>query len=417
VSRAPAALEPASGALEPASGVLEPACGVLTGPGAPFDPAAFSLPAQLEASAPPEARGVRRDGVRLLVARGGSDGLPGLEHRQFTDLPDLLRAGDVLVINTSATLPASVPARTAGGLPATLHFSGLLPGGLWMVELRHRPASKSTPSAAFEGTARPGRPAPTPAAAGGAAGPTLPWLDATPGTVVELPGGGRAELRLPASASLVPGGKVRLWVAALQLPVPLLAYLARYGQPIRYPYVPEAWPISTYQTVFAEVPGSAEMPSAARPFSAELVTRLVSRGVSVAPFVLHCGVSSPEQHEPPAAEWYRVPPTSAARINTARQGGHRVVAVGTTAVRALETVTDPGGVVHPGEGWTELVVTPDRVVRSVEGLLTGWHEPGASHLGMLEAIAGPDLVAASYTAALADGYLWHEFGDSHLVLL
>ena len=125
--------------------------------------------------------------------------------------------------------------------------------------------------------------------------------------------------------------------------MPSLAYLARYGPPIRYPYVPEAWPISTYQTVFAEVPGSAEMPSAARPFSAELVTRLVSRGVSVAPFVLHCGVSSPEQHEPPAAEWYRVPPTSAARINTARQGGHRVVAVGTTAVRALETVTDPGG--------------------------------------------------------------------------
>jgi S-adenosylmethionine:tRNA ribosyltransferase-isomerase len=344
-----------------------------------------------------------------------------VEHRQFTDLPHLLAAGDVLVVNTSATLPASVPARAAGGLPATLHFSGLLPGGLWMVELRHRPTARSGEEAVSKHAGSIG-PAPTPttrpaAGAARAAGRTVPWLDASPGTVVELPGGGRAELCLPASAALVPGGKVRLWVATLQLPEPLLAYLAQYGQPIRYPYVPEPWPISSYQTVFADVPGSAEMPSAARPFSAELVTRLVSRGVSVAPFVLHCGVSSPEQHEPPAAEWYLVPPTTAARINAAREGGHRVVAVGTTAVRALETVTDPAGVVHPGQGWTELVVTPDRVVRSVNGLITGWHEPGASHLAMLEAIAGPHLVAASYTAALAEGYLWHEFGDSHLVLL
>ena len=158
------------------------------------------------------------------------------------------------------------------------------------------------------------------------------------------------------------------------------------------------------------------MPSAARPFSAEVITRLVSRGIGMAPFVLHCSVSSPEQHEPPAAEWYRVPPTTAAQINTARQGGRRVIAVGTTAVRALETVTGPAGEVHPGEGWTELVVTRDRPVRSVDGLLTGWHEPGASHLAMLEAIAGPGLVADSYAAALAHGYLWHEFGDSHLVL-
>jgi S-adenosylmethionine:tRNA ribosyltransferase-isomerase len=205
-------------------------------------------------------------------------------------------------------------------------------------------------------------------------------------------------------------------VADINLPEPVLPYLARYGQPIRYSYVPQAWPISTYQTVFAEVPGSAEMPSAARPFSAEVITRLVSRGVVIAPFVLHCGVSSPEQHEPPAPEWYRIPPTTAAQVNAARRAGGRIVAVGTTAVRALETVADASGVVHPGEGWTELVVRGDRPVRSVDGLITGWHEPGASHLAMLQAIAGPDLVAASYSAALARRYLWHEFGDSHLVL-
>jgi S-adenosylmethionine:tRNA ribosyltransferase-isomerase len=316
-----------------------------------------------------------------------------VEHRCFTDLPRLLGAGDVLVVNTSATLPASVVAEAGDGVPATLQFSGRLPGGLWMVELRHRLGVS------------PGR--------GDATGP---WLDAAPGTVVRLPGGGRAELRLPASATLAPDAPVRLWVATVELPQRLLPYLARYGRPIRYPYVPEPWPISSYQTVFAEAPGSAEMPSAARPFSAEVITRLVSRGIGIAPFVLHCGVSSPEQHEPPAAEWYRVPSTTAAQINAARQSGRRVIAVGTTAVRALETVTDPTGVVHPGEGWTELVVGPGRAVRSVDGLLTGWHEPGASHLAMLEAIAGPGLVAASYDAALAEGYLWHEFGDSHLVL-
>jgi S-adenosylmethionine:tRNA ribosyltransferase-isomerase len=290
-----------------------------------------------------------------------------------------------------------VEAEAPGGVAATVNFSGRLPGGLWMVELRHR----------------------LPAPDGSASGPaiaTRPWLDAAPGTVLAVPGGGRVELRLPASAAVGAGGPVRLWIATIDLPQPLLPYLARHGTPIRYPYVSRAWPISSYQTVFAEVPGSAEMPSAARPFSAEVITRLVSRGVGIVPFVLHCGVSSPEQHEPPAAEWYRVPPTTAAHINAARRAGRRVVAVGTTAVRALETVTDPAGEVHPGEGWTELVVTPDRTVGAVDGLLTGWHEPGASHLALLDAIAGPALVAASYREALVEGYLWHEFGDSHLVL-
>jgi S-adenosylmethionine:tRNA ribosyltransferase-isomerase len=356
-----------------------------------FDPDRFHLPPELEASAPPEARGLSRDAVRLLVARR-RDG--SLVHGHFTDLPRLLHAGDLLVVNTSATLPASVDAETTGGEAATLNFSGRLPGGLWMVELRHR----------------------SPAAGTAASPVSEPWLDAAPGTVVRLPGGGRAELRLPASAGVAPDGPVRLWLATVELPQPPLPYLARYGRPIRYSYVPSPWPIGTYQTVFAEVPGSAEMPSAARPFSAEVITRLVSRGVGIAPFVLHCGVSSPEQHEPPGAEWYRVPGTTAAQINAARQAGQRVIAVGTTAVRALETVTDGAGVVHPGEGWTALVVAPGHRIASVDGLLTGWHEPGASHLAMLEAIAGPELVAASYLEALAAGYLWHEFGDSHLVL-
>jgi S-adenosylmethionine:tRNA ribosyltransferase-isomerase len=356
-----------------------------------FDPRRFHLPADLEADSPPEARGIPRDAVRLMVARRG-DGT--LSHHHFADLPSLLEPGDVLAVNTSATLPASLDA-SADGAPASLQLSGRLPGGLWVVELRHR----------FSGLGR------------DSSGPGAPWLDAVTGTVVSLPAGGRAWLRLPASASVEAAGEpVRMWVATLELPQPLLPYLARHGRPIRYSYVPRPWPIAHYQTVFAEVPGSAEMPSAARPFSAEVITRLVSKGIGIAPYVLHCGVSSPESHEPPLAEWYSVPPTTAEQINVARAAGYRVIAVGTTAVRALETVAGPDGTVHPGQGWTELVVTPDRPVCSVDGLITGWHEPGASHLAMLEAIAGPDLVAASYVEALAAGYLWHEFGDSHLVL-
>jgi S-adenosylmethionine:tRNA ribosyltransferase-isomerase len=374
-----------------------------------FDPAGFHLPPELEASAPPESRGLTRDGVRLLVARRG-DG--SLTHARFTDLPGFLEAGDVLVVNTSGTLAASIDA-VANGQPAALHLSGRLPGGLWMVELRRR--STGVPAKAAAAGSGPPWPPPARPDLVRPSTASTPWLDAEPATIVHLPGGGRAQLCLPAWAGSTPG-QVRLWVATLQLPDPVLPYLARHGQPIRYAYVPHGWSISSYQTVFAEVPGSAEMPSAARPFSSEVITRLVSRGVVVAPFVLHCGVSSPEQHEPPAAEWYRVPSTTAAQINTAQRTGGRVIAVGTTAVRALETVADSRGVIHPGEGWTELVIRNDQDVRAVDGLLTGWHEPGASHLAMLEAIAGPELVSASYLAALAEGYLWHEFGDSHLVL-
>ncbi len=330
----------------------------------------FTLPPSLEATAPPEARGLRRDGVRLLVAL--PDGR--IEHRVFTDLAVLLGPGDVLVVNRSATLPAAVDARTDHGDDAALHLSNRLPGGLWVVELRHREGER-----------------------------TAPWFDA-PQAVLELPGGATARLLVRQSS--------RLWVAALELPAPPLAYLARYGKPIRYGYVAREWPIDAYQTVFADEPGSAEMPSAARPFSAELVTQLVTRGVMFAPFVLHAGVSSPEAHEPPTAEWYRVPRESAEAINHAR----RVIAVGTTAVRALETVADDDGRVHPGEGWTELVVAPDHRVRAVDGLITGWHEPEASHLAMLEAVAGREVLDASYRSALEEGYLWHEFGDSHLIL-
>ena len=343
----------------------------------------FDLPPGLAATAPPEERGLARDGVRLLVAHRAAN---RVEHRRFADLPGLLQRGDILVVNTSATLPAAVRGHLDDGTPVQVHVAGRQPGGTWTVELRH-----------------PGR----------GERSSTPWLGAHQGRIVRLPDGAGVRLLKPA----VPGpGEARLWAARLDMRPSPLAYLAAHGRPIRYGYIDRDRPIGVYQTVFADEPGSAEMPSAARPFTAELVTRLTVRGVGFAPFVLHCGVSSPEAHEPPAPEWFRIPVESAAAVNTARAQGHRVIAVGTTAVRALETVVDAEGAVTAGRGWTELVVTPERSVRSIDGLITGWHEPEASHLDLLEAVAGRRLLEDSYTAALAGRYLWHEFGDSHLIL-
>jgi S-adenosylmethionine:tRNA ribosyltransferase-isomerase len=342
--------------------------------------AAFELPARLEASEPPEARGLARDEVRLMVAHRG-DGR--LVHARFRDLPDFLRPGDLLVVNASGTLPAALSARRADGAALDLHLSTPLPGDeapaplRWVVELRRD-------GARFRGGRQ--------------------------GEALALPGGARAELVAHHLSSS------RLWVARLDLPEPLLGYLTRHGRPIRYRHAPAPRPLADLQAVFATEPGSAEMPSAGRPFSAELVTALVAGGVTVAPVVLHTGVSSLERGERPYAERYRVPPATARLAEATRRWGGRVVAVGTTVVRALETVAGPDGSVRPGAGWTRHVVTPERGVRAVDGLITGWHDPDASHLQLLEAVAGPELVARSYRAALAHDYLWHEFGDAHLVL-
>jgi S-adenosylmethionine:tRNA ribosyltransferase-isomerase len=208
----------------------------------------------------------------------------------------------------------------------------------------------------------------------------------------------------------------RLWIAQLDLPQPVFTWLALHGQPIRYGYVDRPWPIATYQNVYAAEPGSAEMPSAGRPFTPELITRLVAKGVGVSPLVLHTGVASLESTELPYPERLRVPPSTANRVNDTRRNGGRVIAVGTTVVRGLETAGGDDGVVRPVDGWTDLVVTPERGVRVVDGLLTGWHEPEASHLLMLEAVAGRSLLETSYAASLQEGYLWHEFGDMHLIL-
>jgi S-adenosylmethionine:tRNA ribosyltransferase-isomerase len=347
------------------------------------------LPPALEAGEPPEARGLARDEVRLLVSHREGD---RMEHARFRDLPSFLEPGDLLVINTSGTLNAALPATRTDGIQLELHLSTHLPADLWVVELR----------------------LPTPDG-------TSPYYDAAAGETLALPAGAGVILHTPYSrdrraAAAGTGGPARLWIATLELPAPLHEYLAEHGFPIRYSYVKQSWPSSYYQTVYATEPGSAEMLSAGRAFTPGVITRLVARGVGIAPLILHTGVASLEQHEPPYEEYYRVPLETAGAVNAAHAAGKKVIAVGTTVVRALETVTDRTGRTHPGEGWTDLVVTPQRGVRAATGLLTGFHEPRASHLAMLEAFAGRPHLAAVYDEALRQGYLWHEFGDLHLLL-
>ena len=213
-----------------------------------------------------------------------------------------------------------------------------------------------------------------------------------------------------------PAGQARLWRARPRIDGGVSLFLTRHGRPIRYAYVPRPWPLPEYQTVFAREPGSAEMPSAGRPFTAQVVTDLVTRGVALAPIVLHTGVSSQEPGEPPQPERFRVPEATARLVNVTREAGGRVIAVGTTVTRALESAAGPDGSVRAGQGWTDLVLGPARPARAVTGLVTGWHAPGASHLALLAAVAGTDLVERAYAEAVRSGYRWHEFGDSCLLL-
>ena len=331
----------------------------------------FILPAGLEATEPPPAR----DDVRLLVASAR-----GVQHARFGQLGEFLAPGDLVVVNTSATLAAAVDGNRAGA-PVEVHFSAELDDGCWVVEVRP---------------------------AGVSAGPVA---GLRPGEVITLHAGAALIVDRPQ-----PPGQARLWRARPRIDGGVPAYLARHGRPIRYAYVPRPWPLPEYQTVFAREPGSAEMPSAGRPFTGQVVTDLVTRGVTLAPVVLHTGVSSQEPGEPPQPERFRVPAATARLVNFTRRAGGRVVAVGTTATRALESAAGPDGEVHPRQGWTGLVLGPSRPARVVTGLVTGWHPPGASHLALLAAVAGGPLVEGAYEQAVRLRYRWHEFGDSCLLL-
>lgn len=360
----------------------------------------FVLPDGLEATEPPPVR----DGVRLLVASTS-----GLRNTRFDRIGDHLAPGDLIIVNTSATLASALDGKRAG-TPVEVHFSAELDNGDWVVEVR--PAGAATgPVTGL----RPGE---------------MITLDAGAALVVDRPHpSGQTRLwqtrpRFEGYGESSPRGTVRAGRDTMAISAiapgphegPAVQFLARHGRPIRYAYVPRPWPLEEYQTVFARDPGSAEMPSAGRPFTERVVTDLITRGVALAPVTLHTGVSSQEPGEPPQPERFRVPEATARLVNATRQAGGRVIAVGTTVTRALESAADPDGTVRARHGMTDLVLGPERPARAVTGLVTGWHAPGASHLDLLCAVAGESLVGLTYAEALRLGYGWHEFGDSCLLL-
>ena len=338
----------------------------------------FELPPSLEASEPPEARGLTRDAVRMLVSYKSSGALVS---SSFPALPQFLEPGDLVVVNTSGTIPAALVAVTADGTALVVHLSTELDATTWVVEVR-RPVGRSTQR----------------------------WTGPTPLRRLHLRGNASMQLEEPYD------GQGRLWVASLSLGEPTLRWLETHGRPIHYDYVRRTWPIEMYQNVYVTEYGSAEMPSAGRPFTTGIITRLVAEGVGVVPLTLHTGVASLESDEQPYPERFKVPARTAEQVNVTHASGHRVIAVGTTVVRALESSVTPDGRAGALDGWTDLVISKERDVRIVDGLVTGWHEPVSSHLMMLEAMIGRDLLEDSYNAALVQGYRWHEFGDVHLIL-
>ena len=335
----------------------------------------FEQPKVLFASTPVEIEQGARDAVRLLVTTPA-----GHEHATFADLPRFLSAGDLLVANESATLAASLEARGPSGT-YTLDLSTRYAEGLWLAEPRWDPA----------------HPGPMPIEAGEEARVG----DATVRYVAPYPG-----IR-------------RLWFITADRPLePILEHA---GVPIHYGYVPKIWPLEAYQSLFSRVPGSVEMPSAARPITPRIREALEGAGIRFASVLLHSGVSSLEietdkvEEQAVYPEPFQVSQATADLVNRTREGGHRVVAIGTTVVRALESSWTPDGVRARG-GFTRLFVHPGNPVRSVDGLLTGFHDPVTSHLAMLAALIGLPQVLEAYRAAIATGYRWHEFGDSHLIL-
>jgi S-adenosylmethionine:tRNA ribosyltransferase-isomerase len=368
----------------------------------------FELPPELEAGAPPETRGLRRDHVRLLLLDRGTG---AVQHHRFDELPRLLRPGDLVVVNDSRTLPASLLGRTASGTALEIRLAAR-DGGV-----RGTPRGCPGESGAERWAALAlGVPA-------GGGDPALVPTDARP-----------APPPLPPGERLVFGGGLTATVVGRHAEAPPLVWLAfdaggerlaealhRAGRPVRYAYVPRPWPLHHYQTMFAAEPGSAEMASAGRPFTLQTVRALRDRGIGLATISLHAGLSTygdpavDRRFVPPEA--YRVPEVTAAAVERCRAARGRVVAVGTTVVRALETAAaEGGGRVLAAAGVTRLRIGPGHRLLAVDGLLTGLHEPEASHLDMLGAFVAPEVLARAYTAALDAGYLWHEFGDVCLVI-
>jgi S-adenosylmethionine:tRNA ribosyltransferase-isomerase len=345
----------------------------------------FTLPPELSAREPPERRGIRRDQVRLLVV----DRTTGrIEHSRFDQISNYLRAGDLLVFNSSRTLPASLrgcECSATHGACMEVRLAERLPDGSWLALLVCEQGD--------------------PFGCGLCAGMQIEFADGLAATVLER------------DADISRLWKLRFSISGTEL----IDLIYRLGKPIRYEYVSVPWDLDYYQTVYATEPGSAEMPSAGRAFTWKLLLDLKRRGIGSAYVVLHAGLSSyldnelDRQHLASEEEYF-VKRVTARKINQARERGGRVIAVGTTVVRALESAANENGSLTEVHGYTRLKIDHQHRLRSVDGLLTGLHEPEASHLDLLSAFLSPEKIHAAYDEAIARKYLWHEFGDLNLIL-
>jgi S-adenosylmethionine:tRNA ribosyltransferase-isomerase len=332
----------------------------------------FQVPEILNASIPAEYRGIRRDQVRLMALDTVTG---GTFHSTFYQLDEYLREGDLLVLNNSRTIPAvlkgkkgkqTIEIRLSRRL-SDHEWEALVVGGVFSV-----------------------------------------------GESIDLPGNLAATI-------IGLGSETPLVILSFSKSgLDLFDTIYRYGEPIHYEYIETPWPLEVYQTVYASVPGSVEMPSAGRAFSWKLLNKLKQKGVNIAFIKLHAGLSyygndrwpNPSKH----VEEYCVPEDTARLINETKANNGRVIAVGTTVVRALETAVNHCGSVKAQEGVTSLYIKKGYPLKAVDGLITGLHEPEASHLDLLSAFIEEKLLMKAYGEALAAGYLWHEFGDMNLIL-
>jgi S-adenosylmethionine:tRNA ribosyltransferase-isomerase len=340
----------------------------------------FDLPQHLACPKPTEERNLARDEVRLLITEGSGQ----IEHTTFNHFPLFLQKGDVLVVNTSATIPAALPVSLPGGRQGRLHISTKLHDRRWLVEIREITGNK-----------------------------TKRWHEGAEGMVFQL----------PSSTSVILKHRfykneqwLHLWVVEFNLHQSMQNYLSVNATPVQYEKLDRQYPLSYYQTFFSFHPGSSEMPSAGRGFTPGLIETLLKKGVALAPVILHTGISSLEENETPYPEYMEVDPVTAALINTAKSQGRRIIAVGTTAIRAIETAVNNEGIVLSYRGNTELFIDESYAMKVIDGLLTGFHEPRASHLNMLQSVAGFEHIDRAYKEAIQAGYYWHQFGDMHLIL-
>ncbi|WP_256358475.1 S-adenosylmethionine:tRNA ribosyltransferase-isomerase [Bacillus sp. sid0103] len=335
----------------------------------------FYLPEELNASLPPEKRGIRRDHVRMMVL----DRVTGdINHDHFFDLAKYLEPGDLLIANNSRTIPAVLHANWIRnseliGPNVEVRLARRCGEDLWKALIVAAPVK--------------------------------------PGDMLEF------SADLSAMVIAEKGNSPLKIIEFTKKGMELFNSIYTLGEPIRYEYIDQPWGLDYYQTIFASHPGSVEMPSAGRAFSWELIFKLKRLNIQLDFIQLHTGLSyllDDSYHQTPEEniEEYQISERTMERILQTKAAGNRVIAVGTTVVRALESAARNGIL----SGTTNLYIDSNFPIKIADGIITGLHEPQASHLDMLSAFVSEQHLLQAYNHAIEAGYLWHEFGDMNLIL-